>query len=75
MLKRFSLYTLLLCVVPIFTYFIDWHWQSNEVASLDYFLYFLTETGSTPYAIITCIAFALFYFVAIRDKNRQYGQL
>ncbi|QEH18079.1 phosphatase PAP2 family protein [Histophilus somni] len=70
MLKRFSLYTLLLCVVPIFTYFIDWHWQSNEVASLDYFLYFLTETGSTPYAIITCIAFALFYFVAIRDKKQ-----
>lgn len=71
MLKRLSLYTLLLCFVPIFTYLIDWQWQANAIIpSFDYFLYLLTETGSAPYALGTCVIFALFYFLAIKDKKQ-----
>lgn len=60
MLKRLSLYTLLLCIVPFFAWIFTWQWSSHDVMTdYDYPLYFLTESGSVPYAIITCGAFAL----------------
>ncbi len=71
MLKRLSLYTLLLCLVPFFMWLINWHWQGDgHNTAFDTFLYFLTETGSQPYAIITCCVFAVAYFFCIADKKQ-----
>ncbi|MFU2079715.1 phosphatase PAP2 family protein [Avibacterium endocarditidis] len=71
MLKRLSLYTLLLCVVPFFAWLINWHWQGDtNYTQIDTLLYFITETGSSPYAILTCAFFALVYFFAIRNKKQ-----
>ncbi|QLB12966.1 phosphatidylglycerophosphatase [Bisgaardia hudsonensis] len=71
MLIRLSLYTLLLCLVPLFTLTIGWHWQENmSLTRFDYLLYLITETGSVPYAIITCGFFALIYFVSISNKKQ-----
>ncbi|CDF98851.1 phosphatase PAP2 family protein [Avibacterium paragallinarum] len=71
MLKRLSLYTLLLCCVPFFAWLINWHWQGDtNYTQIDTLLYFITETGSSPYAILTCAFFALVYFFAIRNKKQ-----
>ncbi|MDU8925183.1 phosphatase PAP2 family protein [Pasteurellaceae bacterium LIM206] len=60
MLKRLSLYTFLLCLVPFFVWISGWYWQGDgSLTAFDHFLYWLTETGSIPYAIITCGLFAL----------------
>ncbi|SUB24746.1 phosphatase PAP2 family protein [Avibacterium avium] len=71
MLKRLSLYTLLLCCVPFFAWLINWHWQGDtNYTQIDTLLYLITETGSSPYAILTCAFFALVYFFAIRNKKQ-----
>ncbi|QIM68813.1 MULTISPECIES: phosphatase PAP2 family protein [Basfia] len=71
MLKRLSLYTLLLCLVPIFVWISGWHWQGDAaLTQFDYFLYWLTETGSSPYAIITCGVFALLFFPFAKTKKQ-----
>ncbi|MFZ7342809.1 phosphatase PAP2 family protein [Avibacterium volantium] len=74
MLKRLSLYTLLLCLVPFFAWLTHWQWQGDEHNTVfDTFLYFLTETGSVLYAIITCGVFALAYFFCIADKKQAFA--
>ena len=71
MLKRLSLYTLLLCLVPLFTWLTGWHW-SAQTALFDYDrpLYWLTESGSAPYAIITCGVFALLFGVFFNNRKQ-----
>lgn len=71
MLKRLSLYTLLLCCVPFFAWIINWHWRgAMEYQFWDQWLYGITETGSSPYALLTCAVFALAYFVCLRNKKQ-----
>ena len=53
MFIRLSLYTLLLCLVPFFAWIFQWQWQGVEALnSFDHFLYWVAETGSSPYAVI-----------------------
>lgn len=71
MLKRLSLYTLFLCLVPIFAWLSGWHWNEQITFSkYDYALYLLTESGSTPYALITCALFALLFGVFFRNRKQ-----
>lgn len=62
MFKKFSLYTLAMLLIPIVTWLSNWQWslaiQYSEY-SFDYFLFLITETGSMPYAIATCVIFTL----------------
>ncbi len=72
MLTRLSLYTLLLCLVPFFAWIFNWQWQGDAaLTQFDYFLYWLTETGSAPYALITCGLFALL-FLPIAPSRKQW---
>ncbi|WP_373819999.1 phosphatase PAP2 family protein [Glaesserella sp.] len=62
MIKKLSLFTLFMLLVPLTTWAINWKWTlSGEYRrfDLDYWLFMLTETGSTPYALITCVLFML----------------
>lgn len=71
MLIRLSLYTLLLCLVPIFAWIFNWHWQGDAtLTQFDYFLYWLTETGSAPYGLITCGVFALLFYPLIPNRKQ-----
>lgn len=71
MLKRLSLYTLLLCFVPIFTWIIGWQWQnSDQLSKWNYGLYLLTESGSVPYALITCGVFPLLLLPFFKNKKQ-----
>lgn len=70
MLKRFSLYTLLLLTIPCLAWILGWQWQNDaHLTSFDYFLYWLTETGSVPYAIVTCGVFALLFYPIIPNRR------
>ncbi|WP_439258744.1 phosphatase PAP2 family protein [Lonepinella sp. BR2930] len=71
MLRRMSLYTFLLCLVPFFTWIFSWQWQGDShLTTFDYFLYWLTETGSVPYAIITCGVFALCFLPIFSTRSK-----
>ncbi|WP_373100271.1 phosphatase PAP2 family protein [Necropsobacter rosorum] len=71
MLKRLSLYTLLLLMVPFFAWVSGWHWQGDaNLGTPDHALYWLTETGSSPYALLTCAVFAGLYFWLIPNKKQ-----
>ena len=72
MFKRLSLYTLLLCLVPIFIWAFGYHWHGNaDLADWDYWLYCLTQSGTAPYALVTCAVFALCFRVLFKN-NRQW---
>ncbi|MFY1027653.1 hypothetical protein CFY87_04055 [Actinobacillus seminis] len=64
MLKRLSLYTLLLCFVPLFTLIFCRYWQlGNGLGTFEHFLGGFKETGSVPYAFISGIILTLSYFL------------
>ncbi|OOF47600.1 phosphatidylglycerophosphatase [Rodentibacter trehalosifermentans] len=71
MFKRLSLYTLLLCLVPFFIWSFSYQWQGNgQLTKADYWLYLLTETGSVPYALITCGVFALMFSFLFKSRKQ-----
>ncbi|MDD7545481.1 phosphatase PAP2 family protein [Actinobacillus porcinus] len=71
MLKRLSLYTFLLCLVPIFVWIFSWAWAGdNHLTQFDHFLYWLTETGSVPYAVISCAVFALLFYPIFPNRKK-----
>ena len=71
MFKRLSLYTLLLCLVPFFIWGISYQWHGNsQLTEADYWLYLLTETGSVPYALITCVLFALLFAFLFKNPKQ-----
>lgn len=61
MINKLSFYTALMLCVPLFAWATGWHWvdDSHLVHGFDTFMYFLTESGSAPYALITCVIFML----------------
>ncbi|OOF69786.1 phosphatase PAP2 family protein [Rodentibacter caecimuris] len=75
MLKRLSLYTVLLCLVPFFIWGLGYQWNGNkQLIEADFWLYLLTETGSVPYALITCAVLALlFRFLFVDTKQWIIG--
>lgn len=71
MFKKFSLYTLAMLLIPVVTWLANWHWSlaiQYAEFDFDYFLYLITETGSVPYAIITCVVFALLLARVVRKR-------
>lgn len=51
--------TLLLLGSPLFVFFSGWQWQPyTEIPAFLYPLYLVTETGTIPYALMTCVVFA-----------------
>ncbi|VEH68067.1 phosphatidylglycerophosphatase B [Rodentibacter pneumotropicus] len=71
MFKRLSLYTLLLCLVPFFMWGFSYQWHGNEqLTEADYWLYLLTETGSVPYALITCAVFSLIFGFLFKSRKQ-----
>ncbi|BFU59337.1 phosphatidylglycerophosphatase B [Rodentibacter sp. JRC1] len=73
MFKRLSLYTLLLCLVPFFMWAFSYQWNGNsQLIEADYWLYLLTETGSVPYALITCAAFALIFGFLFKNRKQWF---
>ncbi len=71
MLKKLSILTLLMLVIPLVAWAIDWQWALNTNfghSSLDWGLFVLTETGSTPYALITCVIFMLWLMWLVRHR-------
>lgn len=70
MIRQFSFYTLLMLLVPFGTWLVGYQWQGdqNVIDAIDYPLYWLTETGSVPYAIITCVIFMLWLMWLARHR-------
>lgn len=70
MLKRFSIYAMFLCIVPILAWLFNWHWQIDHTYDgFSYVLYILTETAGKPYSIITSAIFAFVYFWQLKNKK------
>lgn len=73
MFKRLSLYTLLLCLVPFFMWGFSYQWHGNsQLTEADYWLYLLTETGSVPYALITCAVFAFIFGFLFKSRKQWF---
>ncbi|MDO4697077.1 MAG: phosphatase PAP2 family protein [Pasteurellaceae bacterium] len=72
MLKKLSLLTFLMLLVPLTTWAIGWKWTFGGAEyvlfGVDFWLFLLTETGSTPYALITCVLFMLWLMWLTRKR-------
>lgn len=71
MFKKFSIYTLAMLLIPIVTWLANWQWSlaiQYPEYGFDYFLFLITETGSVPYAIATCVIFALLLAWVVRKR-------
>ncbi|MBV6524237.1 phosphatase PAP2 family protein [Ursidibacter maritimus] len=58
-------------IIPLATWAIEWQWALDtnlQAADLDFGLFILTETGSTPYALITCVLFMLWLMWLTRKR-------
>lgn len=71
MFKKFFLYTLAMLLIPVVTWLTNWQWSlamHYPEYGLDYFLFLITETGSLPYAIATCVIFILLLAWVVRKR-------
>lgn len=71
MLKKLSFFTFLMLLVPLITWVCQWKWtvaMNYHLFDGDYYLWLLTETGSTPYALITCVLFMLWIMWLTRKR-------
>lgn len=71
MLKKLSFATLLMLLVPLATWGLSWKWNlaiEYRPFDIDFWLLMLTETGSTPYALITCVLFMLWIMWLTRQR-------
>lgn len=59
MLKKLSWLTLLMLAIPVSVWLLDWQWQPSAFSTFDQWLLLLTETGSAPYALISCVVLML----------------
>ena len=61
MVNKLSFYTALMLCIPLFVWATGWNWVNDAhlISGFDTFMYFLTESGSAPYALITCVVFML----------------
>ncbi|WP_181893795.1 phosphatase PAP2 family protein [Actinobacillus ureae] len=63
-------------LVPLFTWATGWKWtfrgMDYRLYDLDFWLFFLTETGSTPYALITCVLFMLWLMWLTRKRHAWF---
>lgn len=75
MIKKLSLYTTIMLLIPVITWLANWHWSIAIYYpdfGVDYLLFLLTETGSTPYAFITSTVFIL---VLVRFTRQYYSPI
>lgn len=74
MINKLSFYTALMLCIPLFAWATGWHWvdDSHLVHGFDTFMYFLTESGSAPYALITCVIFMLWL---MKLSSKRYSWL
>ena len=74
MIKKLSIFTFLMLLIPLFTWVTGWKWtfggMDYRLYDLDFWLFFLTETGSAPYALITCV---IFMFWLMRLTRKRYS--
>lgn len=71
MFKKLSFFTALMLLIPLATWAIGWQWsQAIEYRWFDgdFWLLLLTETGSTPYALLTCVLFMLWLMWLARQR-------
>lgn len=71
MVKKLSFLTFLMLLIPLTAWVIGWQWnlQTNlTINPFDWALFILTETGSTPYALITCVLFMLWLMWLARAR-------
>lgn len=72
MLRKLTFYTLLMLLIPLITWALGWQWQGDHavVPYLDMPLLWITDTGTVPYGLITCvILLGLLIFATRRDYN------
>lgn len=71
MTKKLSFFTLIMLLVPLFTWAIQWKWtlaMGYHLFDKDFWLLMITETASTPYALITCVLFMLWIMWLVRKR-------
>lgn len=71
MFKKLSLFTCLMLLVPLATWAMGWQWSLSleyHTFDADFWLLYLTETGSAPYALITCVLFMLWLMWLARKR-------
>lgn len=71
MAKKLSFFTFLMLLIPLATWAMQWKWTLGteyQHFDIDFWLLFLTETGSVPYALITCVIFMLWIIWLTRKR-------
>lgn len=75
MFKKLSLLTFLMLLIPLTTWALGWSWTFGSVDTqlfgFDFWLFLLTETGSVPYALITCVLF-MFWLMWLTRKRYSW---
>lgn len=57
MIRKLTFYTLLMLLIPLITWILGWQWQGDQYLQpkLDMPLLWITDTGTVPYGLITCV--------------------
>lgn len=71
MIKKLSLFTCLMLLIPVMIWISGWHWTLNTLIgmfSVSEIAVHFTNSASSPYALITCVIFMLWIMFLTRKR-------
>ncbi|WP_373798222.1 hypothetical protein [Glaesserella sp.] len=69
MIKKLSIYMVLLFSVPLTTWLIGYRWEGEQIYFIDTFLLFLSELIEYPYTLFICIILMFWLMWLVRKQH------
>lgn len=70
-IKKTIVALLIFLVIPLITLAINWHWQPQSLNNTSQYLFWITETASFPWAVLTSVVFFILFCLFLPTKSRK----
>lgn len=70
-IKKTIVPLILFLIIPLSVITVNWQWQPTSINNTSKYLFWVTETASFPWAIITSGLFFLLFYLKLVNKNKK----
>ena len=70
-IKKTIVPLILFLIIPLSVITVNWQWQPTSINNISKYLFWVTETASIPWAIITSGLFFLLFYLKLVNKNKK----
>jgi hypothetical protein len=70
-IKKTIAVLIIFLIIPLSVTAVNWQWQPTSINNISKYLFWVTETASFPWAIITSGLFFLLFYLKLVNKNKK----